>query len=144
MPALINYKRAIEDLGWRAALVERWIPQARKSIDVFGFADYVVIDPEDSGTLYLQVTSGGNGSTRVTKILELGAVVKDVLKSGNRIEVWDWRKYKIKPAERLVSGSRKTIRVDAARWGIVLVRNKLQSVVLPTYRQLLGSSLGMV
>lgn len=71
--------------------------------DLFGYADLVAIHPQKYGTLYIQVTEGGNGPARVRKILALGTA-RVTLLAQNRIWVVDWRKKKIgkTPATRLV------------------------------------------
>lgn len=72
-------------------MVERWIPQARRRIDLFGFIDLVCIRRGIPGVLGIQATSGSNMASRVRKIQAL-AVHKRWLACGNQIWVVGWRK----------------------------------------------------
>jgi hypothetical protein len=58
--------------GWTAQVVERWVPQARRRVDLFGCIDVVAIT--DEGILGIQVTSGSNHAARRTKALELDSI----------------------------------------------------------------------
>ena len=86
--------------GWPAHVVEKWIAQARKRIDVWGFGDVLVLDGQ-LGSLLIQATVTDSMSSRVKKI---GDECKDLamawLAAGNRIEVWGW-------AKRGAAGKRK-------------------------------------
>lgn len=74
--------------GWPVEVVERWIPQARRRKDLFGFIDLVAITPD--GILGIQATSGSNVSARVEKAKDqphYGAWLAFA-----RAEVWGWAK----------------------------------------------------
>ena len=76
--------------GWPAQVIERWVPQARRRIDLWGFGDVIAMDGEP-GSLLIQATTTGNGLSRVRKILdECTALATIWLNAGNRIEVWGW------------------------------------------------------
>lgn len=79
--------------GWRAQVVEKWIPQIKRRIDLFGFGDVIALDGSP-GSLLIQATSGDHSSNRVTKILdeEHSEAAREWLQAGNRIEVWSWAK----------------------------------------------------
>ncbi len=87
--------RALADCrkrGWRAAVVERWIPQTRRRLDVFGFIDLVVLDGQP-GILGLQVTSSDHISHRIEKIrTECADDARAWLAAGNRVAVWGYAK----------------------------------------------------
>ena len=75
--------------GYTAQVVEKWIPQVKRRVDLFGFIDVLAI--RDDEVLGVQSTSGSNVASRVTKIAEhenVGAVRK----AGIRIHVHGWRK----------------------------------------------------
>ncbi len=72
-------------------VVEKWVPQARKRIDLFGFIDVVAIHPDEKGILGIQATSRGNISHRVRKIQELDSYYAWIA-NGNRAELWGWSK----------------------------------------------------
>jgi len=76
--------------GWPAQVVERWVPQARRRIDLWGFGDVIALD-DRPGSLLIQCTTTGNAPSRVTKIrTECTALALAWLGAGNRIEVWGW------------------------------------------------------
>ena len=87
-PTQRSLKHLRED-GWLAEVVERWIPQARKRKDLFGFVDIVAL--RDDTTLGVQVTSGSNVSARVHKIAD-SDLVGAVRCAGWAIHVHGWRK----------------------------------------------------
>lgn len=75
--------------GYLADVVEKWIPGANIRRDLFGFIDILAI--RDAEIVGVQATSGGNVSSRVSKIANhdnVGAVRK----AGIRIVVHGWRK----------------------------------------------------
>ena len=130
---------ACRKLGWMPGIVERvgfgfrdgkMIPGGTKH-DLFGFADIAVIT-DDLGVLFIQATAGGNGAARVRKIIDTcGDESRRVIDAGNRIEVWDWRKYK-RPTK---AGGTK-VRWDAKRWWIRVIGGKLCAVDLLSYLEL--------
>ncbi len=80
--------KMLESSGWTVGRVEQTIPHTFIKRDFFGFADLIACSPT-RGTLAIQVTGGGNGSTRAIKIRgEARAGVW--LAAGNRIQVHDW------------------------------------------------------
>jgi len=85
---------------WLCCVVEKWVPHARRRIDVFGFGDLLALDGEQ-GSLLIQATSTSNMGSRVTKIRkDCNAAARAWLEAGNRIEVWGW-------AKRGATGKRK-------------------------------------
>lgn len=73
-------------------VVERWVAQARRRIDLFGCIDLVALDGKP-GVLGIQATSTGNIPSRVKKILtECREAARDWLEAGNRLEVWGYAK----------------------------------------------------
>lgn len=84
----------MRDRGYIAEVVEKWIPQARRRKDLFGFIDVLCVHPERSGDVVgVQATSGSNVSARVDKIINhenVGAVRK----GGIKILVHGWAKRK--------------------------------------------------
>lgn len=80
----------LEALGWTVADVEKWIPQARRRIDMFNLLDIVAI--REGQTLGLQVTSasGGNVAAHREKMLDEPRLV-DCLRAGWLIELWGVR-----------------------------------------------------
>ena len=82
----------LRKLGATAEVVERWIPQARKRKDLFGFIDIVALDGMP-GTLGVQTTSAGNVSHRLEKIeTACRFAMERWLEAGNRIVIHGWAK----------------------------------------------------
>lgn len=77
--------------GWPAHVVEKWIPQTRRRLDVWGFGDVLVLDGEP-GAMLVQATSTGVAARRTKILSECTDAAKAWLKAGNRIEVWGWTK----------------------------------------------------
>jgi hypothetical protein len=95
---LIRCKRR----GWDAGVVERYNYYTKRSNDLLGFIDIVALDEKD-GCLGIQATSGANGAARVHKIINTcGKAALNWLARKNRIEVWSWKKYKVKRGGKAV------------------------------------------
>tara|TARA_R110000772_G_scaffold27652_1_gene70170 strand:+ start:450 stop:872 length:423 start_codon:yes stop_codon:yes gene_type:complete len=86
-----------------AGNVERFVRQAGpfgQRYDLFGFID--VIACYSNGIYGLQITSTGNVSSRIKKILnERPEEAKSFIESGGKIEVWGWSKRGKKGARKL-------------------------------------------
>ena len=72
-------------------VVEKWIPQARKRVDLFGIIDVVCVS--ETEVVGIQTTSASNVSARITKITESPATPV-LRKVGIRILVHGWAKRK--------------------------------------------------
>lgn len=73
-------------------MVEKWIPQTKRRVDLFGFIDIVAVVP-GSHLLGIQATSNDNVASRITKIREdCQAAARDWLEAGGRIAVYGWAK----------------------------------------------------
>jgi hypothetical protein len=77
--------------GFKAEVVEKWIPQAKRRKDLFGFIDVVAIAP--NRIIGVQATSGSNHNARIKKIESLEES-QDWIKAGGEIWVISWRKLK--------------------------------------------------
>jgi len=95
--------------GFVACVVEKWIPQARRRVDAFGFGDLLAIGPKSpdpvldcflpplrradsyKGLWLIQCTSGTNHAARVAKIRGIEAADKWCAQGG-RIAVVSWTK----------------------------------------------------
>ena len=69
-------------------VVEKWIPQARRRVDLYGIADVLAVGED---IVAVQSTSGSNVSARVAKITESEAL-PILRKAGIRVLVHGWRK----------------------------------------------------
>lgn len=74
--------------GWLAQVVERWIPQARKRVDLFGCIDLVAIDT-DNRLWGIQACAGSSHAARRAKALEEQRLER-WLSTGARFAVWSW------------------------------------------------------
>lgn len=54
--------------GWTAQTVEKWIPQTKRRLDLFGFADILCCCP-DRGSVLVQCTSVANQANRLAKVI---------------------------------------------------------------------------
>jgi hypothetical protein len=92
----------LRDQGWTLVqVVEKWVAQARRHIDLYGFADILAMHPV-WGHLYVQTTSYSNVSARLKKIQmsEPAGVVLDNKES--RIQIHGWHKVKGRWVPRIV------------------------------------------
>lgn len=91
---------ALRKLGHQVAIVERWNQYAKIRQDLFGFIDIVCLTP--TAIIGIQCTSGTNVAARVKKICnECNPVARAWLQAGGQIEVWGWRKLKVKRGGKL-------------------------------------------
>jgi hypothetical protein len=75
--------------GYRAAVVERWVPGCNIRCDLFGCAGVLAVHPEGRAFLLVQCTSLAHVGDRLRKARarpELAAW----LKAGGGFEVWGW------------------------------------------------------
>lgn len=77
--------------GFMVGSVEKWIPQTKQRVDLFGFIDLVAVHDDETGCLGIQATSASNMASRQDKILSLDSAHR-WLKAGNRIWVVGWSK----------------------------------------------------
>lgn len=86
--------------GIRAGVVERYNAHARKRFDLLGFIDLVAVSDCIIG---VQATTGDNAAARVRKIRdECADAARQWLRAGGRIQVFGWRKLKVKRGGKAV------------------------------------------
>lgn len=85
----------LRDNGFEPDVVEKWIPQARRRKDLYGFIDIVAYshDPNDVRTYGVQSTTYSNVSAHIHKIRE-SPHLEMLLKRNWVILVYGWRKKK--------------------------------------------------
>lgn len=81
--------KRLREMGYLAAVVEKWNPHARIRQDLFGVVD--VIGIRDGETLAVQATSGSNVAARVSKISDHEST-PTIRAAGWHFEVHGWRK----------------------------------------------------
>ncbi len=77
--------------SWWAFPVSRYIPQARRTIDVAGFGDILAYSPALRVIELCQATTTANQAARLGKILALGSAEAWV-KAGGQVVVHGWTK----------------------------------------------------
>lgn len=85
-------KRALKEirsLGYTAQVVEHWNSFARRRIDLFGFADIVVLTP--GSIVAVQVTAGSSHAARRKKILAEPRALAWI-RAGGVLELWSFAK----------------------------------------------------
>ena len=76
--------------GFRADVVEQWIPRAKIRKDLFGCIDIVAIG-KDGRLLGIQATTGDNHAARCTKLINHDNYAA-ICNSPIELWVWSWRK----------------------------------------------------
>ncbi len=104
--------RELRRNGIRCGIVERWIPQARKRKDLFNIIDIIALD-HGRGVVGVQVTTGSNLSSHVKNMTtELAQDTLDWLQTpGTVLEVWGWRKVKVKRGGKKEIWSPKVVEI---------------------------------
>ena len=92
MTPSVRTKNMLVKEGWTCGTVQRFVPQAKRFFDLYGFIDLCCIHRKH-GFLAVQVTAGGNGGARVKKIINNESAYL-WLQAGGKIEVHDWKYYK--------------------------------------------------
>jgi hypothetical protein len=88
--------KLLRDEGWPLVqVVEKWIPQAKRHIDLFGFCDILAMHPI-WGHLYVQTTSYGNVSARLKKIRQCEQAGIVLHEPNSRIQIHGWHKHGLK------------------------------------------------
>ncbi len=109
----------LRERGMVAGVVEKWIPQTKRRVDLLGFID--IVGCGVGPIVGVQSTSGSNGAKRVSKILtERADEARAWLASGGCIEVHAWRKLKKAKDRRWW---------HARIWDVVVVGGELKGVV---------------
>ncbi len=86
-------QRALADLkemGFLAAVVERWNPYAKIRQDLWGCIDIISLR-EGVGVLFVQCCAGASHAARVAKV-KAEPRLPTILASGARVEVWSYAK----------------------------------------------------
>lgn len=81
--------RWLRKQGYTAGVVEKWIPQTRRRVDLFGFIDLIAI--KEGETVGVQATSTSNMAARFAKMRELEAMPL-WLQAGNKLWIVGWSK----------------------------------------------------
>tara|TARA_Y100000310_G_C20059489_1_gene524309 strand:- start:34 stop:417 length:384 start_codon:yes stop_codon:yes gene_type:complete len=78
------------DLKWTCQVVEKWVPMAKKRVDLFNCIDIVAMK-KGAGIIGIQATSGTNHAQRRTKAMA-EPKLREWLESGGRFWVVSWSK----------------------------------------------------
>src|SRR5262245_40135020 len=89
----------LRDLGYTAAVVEKWVPYANVCRDLFGCIDVIAVHPRDRIILGVQATTEAHVAHRLAKARALPELAA-WLRSGGTFQVWGWcrrgRKWDVK------------------------------------------------
>jgi hypothetical protein len=80
----------LKELGFTAAITERWNSFARIRQDLFGFVDLVAVHP-NAGIYFIQACAGASHAARRAKVLAEPRAAT-VVAAGGRVEVISWAK----------------------------------------------------
>ena len=84
---------ACRSRGWLAGVVERFNHHTKLRHDLFGFIDIIAIDGQPGAIGIQACGAGGHAAERLEKIrTECREAAARWLESGNRIQIWAWRK----------------------------------------------------
>lgn len=75
--------------GWTAQVVERWVPFARRRVDLFGCIDLVALTP--NGILGIQACAGSSHAARLAKA-NAEPRLSAWRDAGGLFAVWSWAK----------------------------------------------------
>jgi len=84
--------RLLKSLGYRTWVVEKFIPQAQKRLDMWNIVDIEAFKAGIAGVLYVQVTSGTNHTARLRKA-HRNKYLPEILScpaGARRFQVWSW------------------------------------------------------
>lgn len=80
---------------WSCGIVERWIPRAQVRKDLFGIID-IIVTVEGKGILGVQSTGQDFAGHHKKLTEEKPEECARWLKAGGMLELWGWRKLKVK------------------------------------------------
>ena len=116
--------RALRDQGRICEIAEKWqinpdIPGGGYRKDLFGFIDIVVLDPQQ-GIIGVQscTTSYAAHYRKITTEVHEAAI--EWLKCGGRIEIWAWRKVKLKRGGLAERWMPRVVQITLADFGLTL------------------------
>lgn len=82
--------QSLKDRGYLVGKVEKWIPQARRRVDLFGFADLIAVG--DDHDVLVQVSTTSNQAARVKKIWKSEHALEWLIRNDrHRIWVHGWK-----------------------------------------------------
>ena len=84
---------ALRAQGYIAAVTEKWIPQMKRRVDLFGCIDILAFQPNVPGVLGIQATTAAHVSERMEKAKAEPRMAQWLVYGmGRRFAVWGWRK----------------------------------------------------
>ena len=117
-------QRTLRELRKQGRLVdtcERWIPNPKHPgggfrKDLFGFVDLIVLDPEQ-GIVGIQ-SCGQSFAAHLRKIMDSECTDKVIewLQCGGRLELWGWRKLKLKRGGKAMRWTPRIKEITLADW----------------------------
>ena len=113
--------RELRKMGRLVDVCERWIPNPKHPgggfrKDLFGFVDLIVLDPEQ-GIVGIQ-SCGQSFAAHLRKIMDSECTdnVIEWLQCGGRLELWSWRKLKLKRGGKAMRWTPRVKEITLADW----------------------------
>ena len=126
--------REIRQQGRLVDVSEKWVinpkhPAGGFRKDLFGFIDLVVLDPEQ-GFVAIQ-SCGSSFKAHLDKILDSECTENVIawLKCGGRVELWGWRKLKLKRGGKAMVWRPRIQEITLDRFEIRTMSNQTDSTV---------------
>ncbi len=105
---------ALRAQGMLCEVAERWNPHTRTRHDLFNFIDIVAVDTTARQIVAVQATAAAVQARRRKIVEECTDAARAWLHAGGRIEVWGWRKLKLKRGGKATRWTPRTIEITAA------------------------------
>ena len=87
----VHTLRELRQLGYLAAVVERWLPRIEKKTDLFGIGDVLAVHPRDKTVLLVQCTTAAHVPDRLRRV-QGRPETRQLLAAGVAVEIWGWAK----------------------------------------------------
>ena len=116
-----SVQRTLEYLrgeGYECGIAEHWNAFTKQRYDLFGFIDLICLVPGNPGRIVgIQCCAGSGLAAHRHKILEeCGKDAIQWLESGGFIEIWAWRKIKLKRGGKAMRWKPKVERIGRTCW----------------------------
>jgi hypothetical protein len=98
-----------QTLGVAAALVEKWIPQARRRHDLFNLFDILAVAPiashNFSGIIGIQATT--RSTAEKIRAIQNNPIATNWLRAGGKIQIWQWKQIRSAQSNPAKLGKKK-------------------------------------
>jgi hypothetical protein len=102
---------ALKKRGLIVGTVERWLPRVNVRKDLFGFIDLIAMDPDGGRIIGVQSTGQDFSGHREKLTVAARKQCTQWIRSGGLIELWGWRKLKVKRGGKAVRYVPQTLEI---------------------------------